>query len=161
MLSILVSLLANDPRPFPANGAVLYDAADEHPQCTQTTEPYLRDCVMLSDGFAYFLATEPVITTEKTCAELGYMYVFRDPVFDFDLCEWRAQPPQRVARTHSLCACAASDWKGGRPAFFRWFGVWGAKHPLMMKMLNVSKNANPACKERARCRHHMGRHAFG
>ena len=68
--------------------AVLIDATGDHPQCTQATEAYLRDCVMMSDSFAYFLSTKPVIDTEHTCSQLGFELVMPDPIFtEFDLCE--------------------------------------------------------------------------
>ena len=101
-----------------------YDANGTHPQCSEASSAYMKDCVFKSDMFPYMLSDVPTLVDDGgSCASRGYEYVSADPVFtEFKL-----------------------YWKGGAAAFQQKLATWGAAHPNLVPALNMSKAANKAC----------------
>ena len=107
-----------------ARGGTLafYDAAGVHPQCSQGPAAYMTECVLSTDYFGYVLAADPVQTSTAGCADLGYTYVARDPVFNFDL-----------------------YWKGGPAAVAAFEKAFAPGHPEVQTFLGAAMAKNPAC----------------
>eukprot|EP00935_MAST-01C_sp_MAST-1C-sp1_P002497 g2497.t1 len=112
------------PMPDANATAVLYDSSGAFGQCLEAPYLYLRDCIVPSDFFTFFLSHEPVLESfNRTCEQLGYT----------------------AADTSSVFAGAKGYWKGGQANATQFMAGYRAGHPNINAFLARTRDGNPAC----------------